>query len=89
MRHFYKIAQKVSKIVVNFCEKICGLDLSKIAQSGHSEYRCTYIGRKKLLFAFLFQNFLLSCYKTSILALHDQHNKGVGRGGGGVTKHLS
>ena len=34
---FFKIAQKVSKIVVNFCEKICGLDLSKIAQSGHSE----------------------------------------------------
>ena len=33
-----KLTQKVSEDLGHFCLKICTVDLSKIAQSGHTDY---------------------------------------------------
>ena len=38
-RHFLKIASKVAKYLGHFCNKICCQDLSKIAQSWHTEFK--------------------------------------------------
>ena len=35
---FFKIAIKVTKYLGHFCTKICHQGLSKVAQSGHTEY---------------------------------------------------
>ena len=40
---FFKVAQKVKSYLGNLGEKLCQLNLSKIAQSGHTVYSVTSV----------------------------------------------